>query len=93
MSPLSLSIIIPFHNEEATIGPLIAKLFRSVPEAEIIFVDDGSTDASLSIVKLSVRPKDRVISKKNGGKGSAIRAGLSHAEGEYTIIQDADLEY
>lgn len=93
MLPLQLSIIIPFYNEARTIPSLITKLHRTVPDAQIIFVDDGSTDASLALVRASARPHDLVLTKANGGKGSAVRMGLLYARSTYTLIQDADLEY
>ena len=89
----TLSIIVPFFNEERTIEALITKLQAAVPNAQIIYISDGSTDASLALVRSRVRSQDCVITKKNGGKGSAVRMGLKHATGEYTVIQDADLEY
>ncbi|HLC76302.1 MAG TPA: glycosyltransferase family 2 protein [Candidatus Peribacterales bacterium] len=93
MSIPHLSIIIPFHNEERTIAELMRQLIKAVPEAEIIYVDDGSTDTSLALVRAGVRSHDLVLTQRNGGKGSAVIAGLLRATGEYTLIQDADLEY
>jgi len=61
--------------------------------AQCIFVDDGSTDSSLAILRALARPQDTVLTKDNAGKGSAVRLGYEHATGEYTIVQDADLEY
>lgn len=64
-----------------------------LPDAQIIYIDDGSRDASLSILHAHTRPQDIVLTKENGGKGSAIRLGIEKATGEYCVIQDADLEY
>jgi len=58
-----------------------------------VFVDDGSTDSSLAILRAIARSQDTVLTKKNEGKGSAVRMGYQYATGEYTIVQDADLEY
>ena len=91
--PCTLSIIVPFFNEERTIEALITKLQVAVPKAQIIYISDGSTDASLALVCSRVRHHDLVFTKQNGGKGSAVRMGLKHATGEYVLIQDADLEY
>jgi glycosyltransferase involved in cell wall biosynthesis len=88
-----LSIIVPAYNEERTIATVIDRLQAACPFAEMIFVDDGSTDATLSIMKSKARAQDKVLTKPNGGKGSAVRMGYEHATGTYTIIQDADLEY
>ncbi len=89
----TLSIIVPVFNEERTIVAICNTLHGICPEAELIFVDDGSRDQSLSLLRAHARPSDIVLTKANGGKGSAIRLGLTHATGAYTIIQDADLEY
>lgn len=96
-----LSIIVPVYNEKNTIDVIIERLL-GVPElntesVQYIFVDDGSSDGTVDILKNSPYRKDTrfvfVFSQKNQGKGAAIRSGLSRAEGKYTIIQDADLEY
>jgi glycosyltransferase involved in cell wall biosynthesis len=92
MSP-RLSILVPVYNEERTLKQMMEELVGSCPDAELIYVDDGSRDASLKILKENARPQDVVLTKPNGGKGSAIREGLAKATGNYTTIQDADLEY
>ncbi len=68
-------------------------LSAALPESQIVYIDDGSSDTSLGILHASARAQDIVITKENGGKGSAIRAGIAKATGEYIVIQDADLEY
>jgi glycosyltransferase involved in cell wall biosynthesis len=92
MSP-ELSIIVPVYNEAATLRTIMTALMQTCSDAQIIYVDDGSKDDSLKILHAMVRPTDCVIAKENGGKGSAIIAGLEKATGQYTVIQDADLEY
>lgn len=89
----SLSIIVPAYNEAATLASVMQTLAAACPDAQIIYVNDGSKDASADILKANARSQDIVINKQNGGKGSAIREGLAHATGDYTVIQDADLEY
>lgn len=89
----ALSIIVPVYNEERTLKRLMDALVAACPHAEIVYVNDGSTDASQAILDAGKRGQDVVLTKPNGGKGSAIRLGLLHASGRLTVIQDADLEY
>lgn len=89
----SLSIIVPVYNEGRTVAEIIHALQKTMPDAQVVYVDDGSKDNSLEVLRTHARPTDIVLTKQNGGKGSAIRMGLEHASGEYTVIQDADLEY
>jgi glycosyltransferase involved in cell wall biosynthesis len=96
-----LSIIVPVYNEEEFVrASILRALAAPLPaglRSEIVAVDDGSTDASpeiLSELAATCPQRIRVIQhEKNSGKGAAIRTGLQHAAGEFTIIQDADLEY
>jgi glycosyltransferase involved in cell wall biosynthesis len=89
-----LSIVMPVYNEERTLEKIIERVFAACGDyAQLIFVDDGSKDRSLEILKRMARPQDVVVSKPNGGKGSAVRMGYEHAQGRYTVVQDADLEY
>lgn len=88
-----LTIIVPVYNEEATLTRLMLGVSSSNPKAQVVYVDDGSTDKSLAILREHARAQDSVIQKQNGGKGSAVREGLLHAKGLMTVIQDADLEY
>lgn len=90
----TLSVLVPVYNEEATLPHLMQELTKACPGAQIVYVDDGSADRSLTILKANARSvMDIVVAAEHGGKGSAIRAGLEKATGEYTVIQDADLEY
>jgi glycosyltransferase involved in cell wall biosynthesis len=92
---VKLSVIVPVYNEEATVGQLLQKLVKVRQVKEVIVVDDGSTDDSLRLIKKvgQKTSKLQVLSKENGGKGSAIIFGLDHVTGDHVLIQDADLEY
>ena len=89
-----LSVVIPCFNEEKTLEELIGRVLQQESVAEVILVDDGSSDSSVSIAQ-GIRDS-RIIVKsksKNEGKGSAIRDGFQIASSPFVIIQDADLEY
>jgi len=89
----ALTIIVPVYNEGRTVASIMATLRRLWADAQVVYVDDGSKDDSLAVLRANATPSDVVLTKQNGGKGSAIRMGLEHATGDYTVIQDADLEY
>ena len=97
---IKLSIIIPVYNEDKYILKLLDELkyFFNSNENEIIIVDDGSTDNSLTLVNQYKYEKDynfllRVIKiKNNSGKGNAIQIGIKETVGEYILLMDADLE-
>ena len=97
---MKLSIVIPFYNEAATLGPLLQKVLAvnlAGVTKEIVAVNDGSTDGSAELADQFARdhPKQvRLISfPTNGGKGRSVIAGLKEATGDILIVQDADLEY
>ncbi|MFH1443844.1 MAG: glycosyltransferase family 2 protein [Candidatus Peregrinibacteria bacterium] len=94
MESLRLAIIVPVYNEERTLEAIVPRIFAVCDEGtEVIFVDDGSKDRSLEILRRLARSQDQVITKPNGGKGDAIRTGLSYVHAPYVVIQDADTEY
>ena len=91
---MKLSIIVPFYNEEKTLAIVLQKLKKlrlKNWQKEIIAVDDGSGDNSLSLTK---KFDIKVLRHRNNlGKGAAVRNGLKIATGDYVLIQDSDLEY
>jgi dolichol-phosphate mannosyltransferase len=92
-----LSIVIPARNEERYIGELLARIRRVDLSTvgfskEVIVVDDHSADRTADIAASFPEVRLRWL-PRHGGKGTAVRAGLQIATGDYLIIQDADLEY
>ena len=89
----------PVFNEEATLEAAIQDVLESAPAQgsyELIVIDDASTDRSPEIMKQRAEgcPEIRFIRHaRNQGKGIGIQTGLREAEGTYTAILDADLEY
>jgi cellulose synthase/poly-beta-1,6-N-acetylglucosamine synthase-like glycosyltransferase len=85
-----VSIIIPAYNEEKVIKQTIeATLETKYPKKEIILVNDGSSDNTLSIA-LKYNDKIKVLHKENGGKSTALNYGLLYATGDIVVIVDAD---
>jgi len=93
----TLTVLVPIFNEERTIEELVGQLdgIERGVISECIFVNDGSTDASLALLNKSLEKvafKFQIVSQKNGGKASAIHAGAKLLSTSHVIILDSDLE-
>ncbi len=83
-----LSIILPAHNEAVNLRPLLEKLTVQFPDAEIIVVNDGSTDETVEICRsFGVRVATHPYSL---GNGAAVKTGARVAQGETLLFMDAD---
>lgn len=96
---VTLSVVIPFYNEQEVLPTFHQRLTDTMDnlpiKSELIYVDDGSTDDSKTIVQSfsSFSGEIRCISlSRNFGKESAMSAGLQHCQGEAVIVIDADLQ-
>ncbi len=95
-----LSIVIPVFNELNFLSKLFEqiKLYFNLENVEIIVVDDGSTDGSSNVLNNLRKKKDYKFLFElikldiNSGKGKAIQTGIKNSQGEYILLQDADLE-
>jgi Glycosyl transferase family 2 len=91
----SLSVVIPVFNEakhlSATIDSLVESVERSGFDADVVVVDDGSTDGSsdVAVEALAGRLPSRVVSQPNGGRFHAVRNGLGAARGDYVLVLGA----
>jgi glycosyltransferase involved in cell wall biosynthesis len=95
----AISVVIPLYNEEKSLAELHNRIILSLQSLssnyELIFVDDGSTDNSFSVIRDLHKRDDRVKAirfRKNFGKASALSAGFKEAEGITIITIDADLQ-
>ncbi|HEV3196483.1 MAG TPA: glycosyltransferase [Bryobacteraceae bacterium] len=100
-----LSIVVPVYNEEEFIRAVLDRVLAAplpatghAQDREILVVDDGSTDGTGEAIQEYIdqhpgAPLRLLRHDRNRGKGAAVRTALDHASGEFTIIQDGDLEY
>ncbi|MFZ9383261.1 MAG: glycosyltransferase family 2 protein [Ilumatobacteraceae bacterium] len=89
-----LSVVVPCFNEESTIATLVAQVLASPWVAQVVVVDDGSSDRSREILAGLTDPRVTVVlHERNRGKGAALRTGFSRATADFVVVQDADLEY
>lgn len=85
-----VSVIVPAYNESAGIEAAVRSIVASNHPVEIVVVDDGSTDGTADIVEALGLPGVTVIRKENGGKPSALNAGLDAASHDLVVMVDGD---
>ena len=97
---MKISLIIPCYNEETSILPFYEELNKVSSQMvnydfEMLFIDDGSTDKTLSIIKDLASKDERVVYisfSKNFGKEAAMYAGFCNVTGDYAAVMDADMQ-
>ena len=91
-----LSAVMPVFNEAATLSEMIRTVLTQRPVAQLVIVDDASTDGTWEILQSAAKDNPRITlvrHPQNRGKGAALRTGFTHATAPVVIVQDADLEY
>lgn len=96
---MDISVVIPLYNEEESLPELAAWIEKVMAENgfsyEILFIDDGSTDKSLEVIRRLARLNDRIHAisfSRNYGKSPALNVGFRRAKGDVVITMDADLQ-
>jgi len=84
----TLSVVIPAYNEAAGIRAVLSRICADYPDAEIIVVDDGSTDGTGD--QLAGLPVHVIRSPYNKGNGASVKTGIRNAHGDYVLLLDAD---
>ena len=94
------SVVVPFHNEEENVTALYDQLkavMEQVGESfELIFVDDGSSDRTYRLLEEITAVDSRVMViklRRNFGQTSALAAGFDHAQGDFILAMDGDLQH
>jgi len=95
---MKISVVIPVYNEVDSVAQLykeLIKVLSSFDSYQIVFVDDGSSDGSVSVIKNIVKNdiNTKIIQfHRNYGKSAALGEGFKNADGEYIVTMDADLQ-
>jgi glycosyltransferase involved in cell wall biosynthesis len=94
-APRCVCAVMPVYNEAATVAEIVGIVLDQPCVAELIVVDDASTDGTWDVLqRLPPDPRVRTFRHEvNKGKGAALRTGISKATADLVLIQDADLEY
>ncbi len=94
------SIVVPFHNEQESVTELYDRLKAVMEQVgdtfELVFVDDGSRDSTFTLLSQIAAVDSRVVViklRRNFGQTSALAAGFDHAQGEFIIAMDGDLQH
>lgn len=90
---MSVSVVIPTYNRRHIVGEAIGSaLAQGAPAAEVLVVDDGSTDGTGAMLarRYGSEPRVRVIHRTNGGPPAARNTGVARARGEYVALLDSD---
>ncbi len=91
-----LAVVVPVYNEAGTIAQVLSKILEQPQVAEVIVVDDGSTDGTQERLE-ALRNGDKRLRlsrhETNKGKGAALRTAIPEIKSPVTVFQDADLEY
>jgi glycosyltransferase involved in cell wall biosynthesis len=93
---MRISFLIAAHNEVATIRDVLDRIRALSLDAQIVAVDDGSTDGTAEAIESWSEEHGGgvvLLRQPHRGKGAAIRHAIAHADGEIAVIQDADMEY
>lgn len=90
-----ISVVVSVYNEEDNIRPLVEKVTQALQgyDYEIIYVDDGSTDKTVEVLRSIQDPRLKtIVFRKNYGQSLALMAGIDHASGEFIVTMDGDLQ-
>lgn len=90
-----LSVVVPVMNEEDNVAPMIDAVDNALSayDYELIFVDDGSTDATREKIKSHLNDRIKLVElRKNYGQSTAMTAGIDHCQGQFITMLDGDLQ-
>jgi glycosyltransferase involved in cell wall biosynthesis len=90
-----VTFVVPAYNEAASVEDVLARVYELPLRAEVIAVDDGSSDGTGAILDRFAESNGLVVLRheRRRGKGAAVRGGIARSTGDVVLIQDADMEY